>query len=412
MSLDLFRVAKGLQLESEDFLNSVNVLFGTGAPGGDSSDQDAAERGSLYLRTDTEANGLQLYYKQAAASGVGSPTGSAADWRLVASQSYVDAVAAGISWREPPRVLDNTLYANVAAVEAAYSGSPFATVDGITLSNGDRILLTNLTSGNENVYVVNFTGSPILGVTLTEDTNLATDGDALLIQDGSFAETQWVYDGTQWIQFSTATASAELGFIRDFIGKNAPGAENPNYSSTDVVTPGTDLESAIGELDDSIGTRSYTENNFVANGEDLTSSIDALDQQVQNNVDGITTNIGDIVDLEAQTATVAATGVTSQTVIDEIPLSQAEWVKWLVAIEEVADSGNRRFGELDVITDGVDVDYNDFGRLKLGGAINGLGYSVDLGVGGSPGVPTLRLLVESTSAVDVTVKRLGFGTFN
>jgi len=34
MGLDLFRIAKGLELESEDFLSSVNILFGTGAPGG------------------------------------------------------------------------------------------------------------------------------------------------------------------------------------------------------------------------------------------------------------------------------------------------------------------------------------------------------------------------------------------
>jgi len=61
-----------------------------------------------------------------------------------------------------------------------------------------------------------------------------------------------------------------------------------------------------------------------------------------------------------------------------------------------------------VITNGTDIDFTDFARLKLGvGNITGLNITVALV--GSPA--QIQLLVTSSSGVDVTVKRLGFGTF-
>ena len=366
MGLDLFRIAKGLELESEDFLSSVNILFGTGAPGGGDTAQDNASIGSIYLRTDAGPNGLQLYHK----FSTGSPS-SASDWTVLATQALVDAAITGISWREPARVRDNTAFIDAAAAELAFNtGSPQFISDGVLLQDGDRILFTNFTTGspataNENVYIVSITGSPLV-LTLTEDTNLATDGDALLITEGSSAETQWVYDGNQWILFATATSSAELGFIRDFIGKNAAGAETPTYSSALVITQSNNLEGAIGELD---------------------AVLDPVrDQQL----------------------ILTATNVTAQTAIDSLAVINAEWAKWLVTIEEAASPGNRRSLEIDAITDGTNVDHNDFARLKLGTAIVGLDVTVALA--GSPAF--LEVLVTSTPGVDVIVKRLGFGTFN
>ena len=333
--------------------------------GGDTA-QDNASIGSIYLRTDAGPNGLQLYHK----FSTGSPS-SASDWTVLATQALVDAAITGISWREPARVRDNTAFIDAAAAELAFNtGSPQFISDGVLLQDGDRILFTNFTTGspataNENVYIVSITGSPFV-LTLTEDTNLATDGDALLITEGSSAETQWVYDGNQWILFATATSSAELGFIRDFIGKNAAGAENPNYTSTTVVTQSNDLETAIGELDTVLGP------------------------------------------VEDQQDTIFTANVIAQTAVDSFSIAIAEWAKWLVSVEDVGTPTRRRSSEIDVITNGTDIDFTDFARLKLGvGNITGLNITVALV--GSPA--QIQLLVTSSSGVDVTVKRLGFGTF-
>lgn len=378
MSLDLYRIAKGLQIESEDFLTNVDILFGTGVPGGDGGDQDTASIGSLYLRTDAGTNNHQIFQKFT----TGSP-GSTADWNVLASEDFVNAAVTGISWREPVRVKDGTAYASVAAAATAYNaGSPHFIVDGVEVVDGDRILLTN-SAGSPvgsphvvpNVQIVTISGSPLV-LTLTEAANAATEGDAVLVLEGTFAETKWVFNGQlgagEWIQFSAAGDQAELGFIRDFIGK-AAGAETPTYSSALVVSQSNDLEGAIGELD---------------------AVLDPVrDQQL----------------------ILTTTNVTAQTAVDSLAVAVAEWAKWLVTVEEVSPgspilgSGNRRSLEIDAITDGTNVDHNDFARLKLGSAIVGLDVTVALV--GSPNA-TLEILVTSTPGVDVTVKRLGFGTFN
>ena len=419
MSLDLFRIIEGLNIELDDLSTNASVLIGTGLPGGDASEQDAAGIGSLYLRTDAEANNLQLYYKWTTANS------SAADWKVVADKDYVDAVAQGLSWREPALVRDNTTYANIAAAETAANVAD--TVDGITIAVDDRILFTDLTTGNENVYIVSGgTGA----WTFTEDTNAATDGDSLLIQQGTDADTQWVYDGTTWIQFGS-DPSAELGFIRAFIGKTGPGSELPTYSSTDVITQSSNLETAIGDLDnamgdgeitndggnyalsddmswgvagtlevsdaldqlnEAVGDRSYTNDNVVTDGETVASSIDALDTAIGN--------------LQAQELEISGTqAATVLTTMDTIAVADATQVKWLVQVRATGTPANRRAIEIHAMTDGTAVDHTEYAVLKLGAAIPGLDF--DVAISGTD----IILTVNSTPGIDYVVKRVAYSAF-
>ena len=87
MSLDLFRIIGGLDIQSDDLSTSAQIIQGNGLPGGDSAEQDNATVGSLYLRTDPETDQLQLYYK------VTTTENSSADWRQATSKEYVDAIA-------------------------------------------------------------------------------------------------------------------------------------------------------------------------------------------------------------------------------------------------------------------------------------------------------------------------------
>ena len=152
MGLDLFRVGLGLDVESEDGSSNAYVIQGAGLPGGDTAEQDAAPIGSTYMRTDVETNNLQFYYKWSTANN------SAADWKQATSKEYVDAIAAGLSWREPVLVHDNTTYATVAAAETAANIAD--TVDGVTIGVGDRVLFSDLTTGADNVYICLLYTSP------------------------------------------------------------------------------------------------------------------------------------------------------------------------------------------------------------------------------------------------------------
>lgn len=472
MSLDLFTVQKGLRLQTDSFTDEVEILFGTGAPGGDGDVQDAASLGALYMRTDLQTDNLQLYYKKAVGSN------SVADWEPVASQSFVESIAQGISWREPALVHDDTTYADITAAETAANGTN--TVDGVAISAGDRILFSGLTSGNDNIYVVSGSAG---SWTFTEDSNSASDGDAALIQDGTFAESQMVFDGTNWVQFGAASGNAELGFIRTFIGKNAAGSENPNYSSTDVVTQGGSLESAIGELDavvgdrdytnlagyvldtdgetftaslekvnlavgnrdytntqnhalttDSesltasleklniaIGGRLYTDENFITSAENVSLSLDSIDQHLGtnvftesnfvNNANNITENF-DALDIELnniseQNDEIKTANVSAQTVVDSIPVGQAEYAKWIVAAENTGDATNRVVTEVTAVHDGTNTDATKYAIVKTGANIGGYTIATDINGG------NFRLLVTSlTTAVDVSVRRVAYATIN
>lgn len=274
MSLDLFRLIGGVDIQSDDISSNAYVLQGIGAPGADGGIQDDAPIGSIYMRTDAAASELQLYYKYADAN-------SAADWRLVASKQYVDNAVQGISWRSPVAILDNTTYANLAAAEVVMNTG---TMDGITVNTGDRVLLTDLTTGNENVYII--TGTIGAGATFIEDANAASDGDALLVNGGSEADAQWIYDGTQWIKFGGAGSASELQFIRDFIGKDSAGAVTTDYPSNALVIDGQSLENEIGRLDHATGALTFTTPDVLADYSDnlpgaatgtITDNLQAID---------------------------------------------------------------------------------------------------------------------------------------
>jgi len=260
MALDFLRSTLGLDLQSEDFLSHATIVFGSGAPGGDAAEQDAAPVGSIYMQTSADVNNLQFWWKYR------DTQNSVEDWRQGASKDYIDTAIQGVSWREPVRVIDSTTYANAAAFPVT------GVIDGVTLADGDRVLFTDVTlATSENVFVWNDTTN-----TWSEDPNSESDGDAVFIKEGTRAEQQWIYDGTNWVQIASATGAAELAFIRSFIGKDNSGAENPSYTSVTNITQGSSLEAAVGVLDGAIGDRQYTNNTFVTDGESVTASINAL----------------------------------------------------------------------------------------------------------------------------------------
>jgi len=401
MALDLFRVQQGLEIENDLTGSAASILVGDGLPGGDGDIQDAAPIGSFFLRTNTETDGLQVYWKHTTANN------SSADWKQSADKDYVDAIASGLSWREPVVARDGTLYADVSAFPVA------GVIDGVTLAVNDRVLFGNVTTATDaNVFIWD-------GITWTEDANAETDGDAVLVQGGTNAEEQWVYDGTNWVQFGSAAGSAELGFLRSFVGKTGPGAETPTYSSIDVVTQGGTLETAIGELDNSIGNKTYSNDNVVTDGQDVTTSIDALDtaigsqlytgdnvvtdgETVTASIDALDTAIGAFTQASLVTT---GTNVSGPAVVDTIALLDATEAKWIIQVRENGTPANRRALEVHALTDGTNVDHTRYAVLKLGANIAGFSVTVDING------PDMRLLINATNAFDYVVKRVAVSAF-
>jgi len=123
-----------------------------------------------------------------------------------ASKGYVDQAIQGLSWKEPTRV----------ATTANITLSGAATIDGVTLVSGDRVLVKNQTNPAQNgIYDVNTAGAWFRSGDADADTDLI--GAAVFVSEGTtYADTAWVMttnapitvDTTPltWVQFGSSTS--------------------------------------------------------------------------------------------------------------------------------------------------------------------------------------------------------------
>lgn len=103
-----------------------------------------------------------------------------------AVKTYVDAVAAGLKWKQSVRV------ATTAAGTLASGFENGDTIDGVTLATGDRILIKNQSSATENgIYVVAASGAPARSTDADSGTELVSA--AVFVQAGTAnADRAWV----------------------------------------------------------------------------------------------------------------------------------------------------------------------------------------------------------------------------
>jgi hypothetical protein len=106
------------------------------------------------------------------------------------NKAYVDAATQGLSWKNA------VVAASIANVTVS---APGATIDGVTLTAGDRVLLKNQTTASENgVYI--FTGAATaMTRALDMDAAAEFDGSAVFVQQGT------VNEGTGWTETLTVT---------------------------------------------------------------------------------------------------------------------------------------------------------------------------------------------------------------
>jgi len=97
----------------------------------------------------------------------------------IASKSYVDSTVNGLDVKESVRV------ATTAAGTLASSFANGSTVDGVSLSTGDRILLKDQADASENgVYTVNASGAPTRATDFDADSEV-TSGAFFFVEEGT-----------------------------------------------------------------------------------------------------------------------------------------------------------------------------------------------------------------------------------
>lgn len=108
MARDVFSIEKGLRILKENLDagqdNSIDILFGSGVPGGDAGEQDAAFEGSLYLNTDNTGD-LRMYAKVANA-------GATADWELIRSAQLWSVIGVAVEAADMGTFTGSTLSDN------------------------------------------------------------------------------------------------------------------------------------------------------------------------------------------------------------------------------------------------------------------------------------------------------------
>jgi hypothetical protein len=158
------------------------------------------------------------------------------------NKGQLDSAVAGLAWKDPARV------ASTANINLASATDPNP-IDGVTLANGDRILLKNQSAGAENgIYDAVTATDPTTWVRVSDmDTAAETSGAAVWVLEGTVNGDK-AY--TQTADSVTLGVTA-LTFVEFFGGAALSGGDGIDISSSvisvDLLASGG-LKFSTGEL--------------------------------------------------------------------------------------------------------------------------------------------------------------------
>lgn len=376
MSRNFYGIEKGLDIYGENGGLLVRLFSGTSVPDG-LGEQAAAPIGSVYFRSGT--NGI---YEKVLNNG------NSADWELNG------AAAATIGkWREEKVVVltNDTVTTGTRDLVA----NPFAD------DNGTLITAASFTVGDH--VIADADGTPVLlkvtavsapDVTFAAaDTAIAAEDTFIAINylpDADGGENRAIvnFNGSVMVKISDVDWSVATGI--NLSGSYVAASGNPVAGDT--------VEAAIAKIDgnvDSLNSLSGVAQGATNLGS-WTSPVDLL-FSATSTVKALFQRIGDLL---MQLRGVQVTGITTSTMVDQVPVASVKAVKWFVTAFEVATPANSQAFEVYALNNGTVADDNKSAILKTGSNFN-LTNTVDISGG------NMRLMVASTTAgVTVTVRRV------
>jgi len=181
-------------------------------------------------------------------TNLGTPTSSSD----AATKAYVDAVSEGLHVHPAANVY---VAANVTIATALEAGD---TIDGITLTEGMRVLVNGQTTQSQNgIYVIQATGGPVRAADF--DTAAEVDsGDFIFVSSGNnYANTGWVQtlrpatigtDAISFTQFSGAgTYLAGAGLT--LTGSTFSADVTPTSGNASLINTGGAIEVKVNTTD-------------------------------------------------------------------------------------------------------------------------------------------------------------------
>jgi len=176
------------------------------------------------------------------------------------TKQYADSIAEGLHVHEAVEALSDS---NVDLTGGTFGG----TVDGVTLSDGDRVLINGQTSASENgIYVWNATGSTFSRATDFDTPAEASGGDFVFVLGGTtYENTGWVKTsddvatiGTDPINFTQFSGAGSVtgGTNIEVTGTQVAVVSNPTFAN--VVTVSSGVKFADNTIQTSAGVPSLT----------------------------------------------------------------------------------------------------------------------------------------------------------
>lgn len=215
-------------------------------------------------------NGLDLQAQRI--QNVGDPS-SAMD---AVNLQTLEARQAGLRWKEAVRA------ASTASLTVA---APGASIDGVSLSSGDRVLLKNQSTGAENgIYVWTGAATPLTRATDADGGTELADGSAVYVGEGTtLAGTAWVQTANNPIVIgTTATVWAQFGAGASYTEGNGIDITSNVVSVQLDTNSGLSLSGSGLKVDTAVVARKYAAN--IGNGSStsiaVTHSLGTRDVQV------------------------------------------------------------------------------------------------------------------------------------
>ena len=209
------------------------------------------------------------------------------DENTLVTKKYADNVALGFSFHVAARTGSTTNITGVYADGSSQAGYPGVgatltitdkSIGGVTLAQGDRVLLVGQTDAKQNgVYVAgDVSGDQVIltrGDDLDGHPHIAYNGASFLIAEGTNKGTVWRISNTGEITFGTD----EISFVQVF-------APTPLQAGAGITVTGSTIALAagntVGVVDDKVEVLSGTGNAgkfLVAGGDSTAASWKALD---------------------------------------------------------------------------------------------------------------------------------------